>query len=600
MVNSSPVDKSVVYEVCKEGKLERLKELVEYTGTNFHEVDEDGNSPLHYAALSENAEVARYLVERCSFSPRFGNKRGVTPYDVAFEKNNKAVLDFFEEYLGFSYEEGYHNPVERGFFPDPSCIRVGNDYYMVNSTFHLFPCIPISHSTDLVHWNVIGYAITNKEWARIDDKDGGRGYWAPDISYSDGRFYITATLRGNDGDAEKRVQMVTSSVNPEGPYDEPAWIHEDGIDSSIFHDTDGRKYMLINRGARIFELSSDCRRQLSSPKLLWLGEYRKNPEGPHIFKRNGYYYLFLAEGGTGIGHRVTCARSKELFGVYEPCPYNPIVRQTDENQILQCCGHGMPVDTPDGKWYMVYLTLRHSREGLGMTGRESCLDEMIWTSDGWPLVNKGKGPGIFNQIPKSTGSTKSFNIDYVLPHWKNRVWMSPRSIEKEDAFVKNDELHIVGHGYDFFDKRARSALLERQSEFALEAELELDVPELMEGESVGVLSYYDENSYIEYGIGLKDGLYGVAVKAYVDDRYIVDEFFALDNKPETAKLRVEADGIKRSFIYGDMRFTLDDTSYLSSEGLKKGKRFTGATIGPYVKGNTECSFKDWKIKFIEC
>ena len=99
---------------------------------------------------------------------------------------------------------------------------------------------------------------------------------------------------------------------------------------------------------------------------------------------------------------------------------------------------------------------------------------------------------------------------------------------------------------------------------------------------------------------MKDGLYGVAVKAYVDDRYIVDEFFALDKKPVTAKLRVDADGIKRSFIYGDMRFTLDDTSYLSSEGLKKGKRFTGATIGPYVKGNIECSFKDWKIKFIEC
>ncbi len=596
MTDTSPVSMEDVFQACEKGNLSRLMEIMERTGTNFVEHDSDGNDVLFYASRSENAECARYLVERGGFYPLRSNRKGITPYDEAKRLGRSEVLDYYASVTGFRYEDGYHNPVQRGFFPDPSCIRVGDDYYMVNSTFHMFPCIPVSHSTDLVHWKIIGYAITDPEWSGIADKDGGRGYWAPDISYSDGRFYITATLRGNEGDKEKRVQMVTSSTRPEGPYDEPGWIHEDGIDSSIFHDDDGRKYMLINRGARIFELSPDCRRKISEAKMLWYGECKKNPEGPHLLKKDGWYYLFLAEGGTGEGHRVTVARSRTIMGVYERCPYNPIVRQNDGETLLQCCGHGIPVSSPDGRWYMVYLTLRKSPDGWGFTGRESCMDEMEWTPDGWPLVNRGRGPCAFGKTPDDTKSTTSFDIRRVFPYWKEREWMSVRYSDGS-IFEKDGNLHIAGKGYDLNERDCHSILVERQKEFTFSAETEVEIPTLAEGESLGLTCYYDENSFIEFGVTVKDKRYGLMLKAFRDESFITDEFAPLPDKPSSVTLSVSADGSRRTFSSCGMSFTLEDTSYLSSEGLRKGKRFTGATVGLYVKGHVEGVFRDWKSRF---
>ena len=130
---------------------------------------------------------------------------------------------YLEKQAGVRADNCFHNPVRRGFYPDPSWLRVGDDDYMVNSSFSFVPCLPIAKSRDLVHWTTVGYAITNPEWAQIAESEGGRGYWAPDISYDEAtkRYYITATLRGNEGGAEPRCQMVVSAEKPEGPYGEP-------------------------------------------------------------------------------------------------------------------------------------------------------------------------------------------------------------------------------------------------------------------------------------------------------------------------------------------------------------------------------------------
>lgn len=218
IVDSTPVSREVLFEAAAKGDLDRLKEIVEYTGTNLDMCDDEGRNVLFYGVLSDNIEILKYLIQRCSFSPLNPDYRGITPYDIAYKECKEVALQYFSQVTGFDYREGYHNPVQRGFFPDPSVIRVGNDYYIVNSSFHFFPCIPISHSTDLVHWKVIDYAITNPQWSKLDDKDGGRGYWAPDISFSQGKFFITATLRCNEESQEKRIQMITSSSSPEGPY----------------------------------------------------------------------------------------------------------------------------------------------------------------------------------------------------------------------------------------------------------------------------------------------------------------------------------------------------------------------------------------------
>ena len=595
---SAPVEKEILFRTAEKGDIVRLKEIVEYTGTNLDQRDEEGNDVLHYGALSNHRPTLEYLVERCSFSPLRGNCRGITPYDIAYREKKEVTLEYFREVSGFSYEEGYHNPVERGFFPDPSLIRVGEDYYMVNSSFHFFPCIPISHSRDLVHWKVIGHAITRPEWAELDDKEGGRGYWAPDISYHSGRFYITATLRCNDNSKEKRIQMVTSSTSPEGPYDKPSWIHDDGIDPSIFHDDDGRKYMLLNRGARIFQLSSDCREKIGEASLLWLGECRKNPEGPHILKKDGFYYLFLAEGGTGMGHRVTCARAKNLYGPYEPCPHNPIVRQNDEMQILQCCGHGMAVDTPSGDWYMAYLTLRHSKDGYGFTGRETCLDPMYWDKDGWPVVNGGKGPAVFSPLPKATESGKEYPDAYYYPSWCHRLWTTPRPLEKEKVWTEGESLFLTGSGGDLNSKETRSILLERQREFEFTAECTLSTESLKEGESAGIASYYDENSYIKFGVAVKDGRKGILLAHYVGEEYEELSFTPFPDMDSIVVLKEECSGKRRVFSTSFYSKTIEEAVCLASEGLKKGKRFTGAMVGIYVEGESTVEFKTWSSDFI--
>jgi len=210
----------------------------------------------------------------------------------------------------------YCNPVQRGFFPDPSVIRVGDDYYMVNSSFQYFPAIPISHSKDMVHWHIIGHAIADPEYLPLEDTKDSHGIWAPDISYHDGTFYIYATLRlngdGTRGNNVLRRQLLVTSKTPEGPYSTPTWLEVDAIDPSHFIDDDGKHYMVIAKAATVIPLSDDGKRVIGDPVAAWEGTGERCPEGPHIMKKDGYYYAIVAEGGTGYGHGINVARSKNL------------------------------------------------------------------------------------------------------------------------------------------------------------------------------------------------------------------------------------------------------------------------------------------------
>ena len=208
----------------------------------------------------------------------------------------------------------YKNPVQRGFFPDPSVVRVGDDYYMVNSTFQYFPAIAISHSKDMVHWELIGHAITDPDELDLSDIRDSHGIWAPDISYSNGRFIIMATLRLNaDGKRDNNVmrrQVVVSSDRPEGPYSKPSWLEVDSIDPSHFVDDDGKHYMVISPGINLVPISDDCTQVTGDLIPVWPGTGERCPEGPHILRHGDYYYAILAEGGTGYGHGINVGRSK--------------------------------------------------------------------------------------------------------------------------------------------------------------------------------------------------------------------------------------------------------------------------------------------------
>lgn len=657
----SLIDAETFFAVAELGNFEMLKYLVEYSRISLNEYSNEHENVLHFAARSGNLMLFRYLVEKCGMDPLEGDINLITPWDIirrhlssdgktenSADKSETEKEPFrqIDEYLtkryGHPFEDFYRNPVRSGFFPDPSICRVGEDYYMVNSSFIFFPCIPISHSRDLIHWEIIGHAITNPEWAYLDELEGGRGYWAPDISYYEGMFYITATYRLNDRPPIYRRQMVVKSLRPEGPYSKPVFIDEDGIDPSIFNDDNGKRYMLLNRGARIFALDKSGTKKISDAQLLYYGNYKRAPEGPHLFKKDGYYYLLEAEGGTGPGHRVTISRSKELFGNYEPCPYNPIMRQCDEDAAIQRCGHGDMVETSDGRWYMVYLCGRMIDGSYSILGRETAIDPVTWTADGWPIVNSLKGPSclqvkpfpemsveIFSQgsgqmafVPGNMVSSKPSKeretLDALSPCGLFMDYMTPRPFEEGavrcsvSGSGNKKERHFVIRGSKFplSDVHSRNIVLRRQTSFKFEYSASLEIPKkggitatygstpskdesfhnMKEGQCAGITGYYDENTFFEFGVLCKDNYLYIYAKEHVGDSdrlTISDE--ALDLSVNEIRLIMRTDYLKRELSYalseegGEIPFTtLHNVNYLCDEGLIKGKRFTGALVGMYA------------------
>lgn len=593
------------------GSQELVKYIVEYSRASMNTVDGNNRNILHYGAMSGNASLCRYLVEKVGMDILSGDRDLVTPYQIAYEGKHEELLAYFQAKVGAPYEEMYRNPIRRGMFPDPSIVRVGDDYYMVNSSFIFFPCIPISHSKDLVHWEIIGHAITDPAWSGLGDLEGGRGYWAPDISYHNGTFYITATYRLNDTGTVYRRQIVVSSDRPEGPYSEPSYIEEDGIDPSIFHDTDGRHYMLLNRGARIFELSADCKRQISEARLLYYGDQKRAPEGPHLLYRDGWYYLFLAEGGTGAGHRISVARSRTLFGDYEPCPYNPIMRQEDAGAGIWRCGHGKPVQTAVGDWYMVYLCgrklWRDGEEGpdiCSMLGRETALDPIRWTEDGWPVVNELNGPSVLQKRPALP--------PYAPKEVPRLQWVSPREPDPDGIRIEGDRFVLKASRAPLSDVAARNLCLRRQTEFAFSAQVTMHMPELAAGQEAGITCYYDENSWVSFSLGREEKGAFLQVKEHIGTRTICHEKTYLDTQDTAQRadgaarieLGVRTKGLQRQFwaVTGKRRYEselLPDVYYLCDEGVSIGKRFTGAMVGMYAyakEGGLTAVFEDFIYK----
>lgn len=568
------------FDLAKKGAYAELQEIIDYD-FNLEDCDEQGNCILHYAVQGGCLEIVQYLVEKGGLSPTFANHNMVTPYDLASQLKYQKIERYFEEVCGFRLHEAYRNPIRTGLYPDPSIVRVGEDYYMVNSTFVFFPCIPISHSKDLVHWEVIGHAVTDETWAKeyLGPLEGGRGFWAPDISYHNGRFYICATLRMNDDAPCIQTQMVTSSPTPQGPYEKPTIHNIRGIDPSIFTDDDGKCYMLLNRGARIMEISEDGKSILSKPQLIWYGSNKHAPEGPHLLKKDGWYYCFLAEGGTGKGHQISVARSRNLYGPYEECPYNPIMKQQDEGAPIQCCGHGKPVEATDGRWFLVYLCERYLEQEWGMLGRETCLDEIVWTKDGWPLVNGGKGPSYLNKKPLPD-----------VPLEEENGWMAPRVICSDRISIQKERVVIEGDGQDLSHKNCYSLLVKRQRKFDFFVAFQVDMPQENWPRDAGLTLYYDENTFIKFGITSKS----VFVAEYVDGSYVRHITHAQSQK-YSYRMSIDTKGlIRRFYLDGQLIGELSPVTSICSAGLSKGKRFTGATYGVYVNGKARVSFKELK------
>jgi xylan 1,4-beta-xylosidase len=302
----------------------------------------------------------------------------------------------------------FSNPILSGFFPDPSICSVGDDYYLVTSTFAYFPGIPVFHSRDLVNWTLIGHVMDRAEQLNLDRQGVSRGLFAPAIRHHKGVFYVTCTLVDIGGN------FVVTATSPQGPWSMPVWIPGiDGIDPSMFFDDDGRAYILYNsiapnnkplynghRTIRMYAFDTGILKITGEEHILINGgtDIARKPvwiEAPHIFKRDGYYYLFAAEGGTGDNHSEVVFRSARIAGPYIPYEQNPILtqRHLDPKRVapITTTGHADFVQTKIGDWWAVFLGCRPYPPvdgGYYNTGRETFLAPVRWNS-GWPAITTG-------------------------------------------------------------------------------------------------------------------------------------------------------------------------------------------------------------------
>lgn len=296
-----------------------------------------------------------------------------------------------------------NNPILSGFYPDPTMCRVNDDYYLCASTFCYYPGVPIFHSTDLVNWKQIGNVLDRPSQVPLKNPDiAGTGIYAPTLRYHDGTFYMITTNVG-----EALGNFIVTAKDPAGPWSEPYPLESEGIDPSLFFDDDGKCYYCGTKprreGARYFgdneiyiqELDLNTMKLTGESYPAWHGALRgvEWPEGPHIYKINGWYYLLISEAGTGHMHSVTIARSKSLFEPFEGYPGNPILthRHLGINYPIVNVGHPDIVQTQNEEWWMVCLASRPYGGGYHRNlGRETFLVPFTW-ENGWPLINPGKG-----------------------------------------------------------------------------------------------------------------------------------------------------------------------------------------------------------------
>ena len=235
-----------------------------------------------------------------------------------------SVLATVVLHAAASVTQGYVNPVIPGFYPDPSVCRVGDDYYLVNSSFQYFPGVPLFHSKDLIHWDQIGNVLDRESQLPLKGASAWLGIYAPTIRYNDGTYYMITTNVGNGDNG--RGNFFVTATGPAGPWSDPIWLDQGGIDPSLLFD-EGKTYFVSNPDGAIWlcEIDAATGRQLTESRRIWEGTGGRHPEAPHIYKKDGWYYLMIAEGGTEMGHMVTIARSRDIYGPYEANPAIPIL-----------------------------------------------------------------------------------------------------------------------------------------------------------------------------------------------------------------------------------------------------------------------------------
>jgi xylan 1,4-beta-xylosidase len=508
------------------------------------------------------------------------------------------------------------NPVLPGFHPDPSILRVGADYYIANSTFEWYPGVRVHHSTDLVGWRPLGGILTERRLLDLTGADDSAGIWAPDLSYVDGQFYLVYTNVGSLGAGYWDAQnYLITAPDLAGPWSDPVVLHARGFDPSLFHDPDGSSWLLsmtadwrIGRnhfaGIQIQRYDRAARRLVGEERLIFQGTPAGLTEGPHLYHKDGWYYLVTAEGGTFYDHQVTVARSRDRFGPYQVAPENPLLTSVGRPDLpLQKAGHGSLVATPDGLWYLAYLVGRpYSRLGRCVLGRETAIQPVTWDREGWPRIDGGipaetvpaPRPGTPAQ-PVTQRDHDDFDAAELGPDWS--TLRRPATPDWVRLTERPSHLRIVG-GQSPIGRQRPSLVARRVTARRCSFEATMEFRPRNFRQLAGITAYYNTRNWHYLYLTADDGGQPVLELMSSDTGRRTLHAGVAAGGVEQVRLRVQLDGPVVRFGYAlpsetgwrDLPVELDATILSDDHATRAGRDdelaaagFTGAFVGLWVQ-----------------
>tara|TARA_B100000513_G_scaffold193654_1_gene121320 strand:- start:641 stop:2320 length:1680 start_codon:yes stop_codon:yes gene_type:complete len=533
-----------------------------------------------------------------------------------------GILMWFSAFSIMGQQEHFNNPILRGGYPDPSICRVGNDYYLVNSSFEYFPGLPIHHSTDLVNWELFGHGLHRKSQCtgtmNLVDVQSNGGIHAPTIRYHDSTFYIITTnvyQPPNKDEPTQFINFIITAKHPEGPWSDPIIIKgAPGIDPDIFFD-DGGKIWYSGTHAPdkpnfqgegeiwMQELDPTSFQLLGERHYLWRGACQGTwAEGPHIYKKDGWYYLLIAEGGTHFNHAVMVAASKNITGPYEPNDRNPIftTRHMSYDYWVNSTGHADIIELPNGEWKMVCLGIRNEVNRGSNMGRETMLIPITWEQEPydwkevkytWPVCAPLTGKLEQNQPYPLARNTKynnayfqdDFNNDELGMHWTSR------RVPKENAIDLNLQPGFLRMKYlpqTIVERKAYNFLGIKQQESQFELVTSMQFNNKLNGEEAGFCLIQKDDNYILFDVKREDNenVLQLVIKPHDKEAYIKKDL-VLNKKTKQLELKITANKEHYNYYYrlksNDIWINFDQTSndVLISRG------YTGAHLGLYATCN---------------
>lgn len=480
------------------------------------------------------------------------------------------------------------NPILPGCYPDPSICRDGEYYYLATSTFEVFPALPLFRSSDLVNWEQIGHAIDRPDQMSFEGIKSSQGIFAPTIRHHEGVFYLVCTHVGTPEGTPGGNFLITAT-DPAGPWSDPIWLDADGIDPSIFFDTDGKVWL---HGTRLAE-APEWRQQtevwlreydrvhkvLRGPEtVIWTGALKGGiwAEAPHIFRKDGEYFLLAAEGGTAHHHSVMIAKSDTITGPYRGNPGNPILthRHLGRQSDVVGAGHADLVEAPDGTWWAVLLAMRTYGGYHYNLGRETFLVPVVW-EDGWPVFAPGEGRIPYRVDLGDTASPQAAQAEKAGPVLPNdQRWTALRGPIESFAEPSGQGWNLAVSATTITEPSTPSFLGVRQQHMDVDVTAELSLEGLAVGERVGLLIRQSEDDHATLDIRREHhgDTARLTHRRAGHDTILREE--PVDASPEVA-LRLTARG-------QDYRLVVNGTSIGSIDGRSLDTVSTGGFLGLWI------------------